>query len=393
MNEPVTDVSTDCVALGFDGARLERVLAVITADVEARRCDGAEIIVARGGQVALHGRRGYADRAAARFLGADAVFASMSVGKQFTNVLALHYVERGDLRLHTPIADVLPAFAARGKRRATLMHLLTHTSGVPSAIPVIPVEDLIDVERLAAWAAAQAPESQPGERVTYSVLAAHSVIAAMLLRVAGRGRSFAAMLEEELFGPLGMRDTSLGPRADLLARLCPLTVCYEEPGLFDPVQVLGFGQLLRIPGAQVPAGGYLTTACDVHRFAEMLRRGGELDGARILSPAMIDFATRNRTGEKPNSLWDYTFDLRGWEPWPACLGAGFFLRGDAVTPGPFGALNSPRTFGGMGAGSTCFWIDPQRDLSFTFLSTGLMEDSRHIERLALLSDLVVAALT
>ena len=58
----------------------------------------------------------------------------------------------------------------------------------------------------------------------------------------------------------------------------------------------------------------------------------------------------------------------------------------------FGALNSARTFGGFGAGSTAFWIDPERDLSFAFLSTGLMEDSYHVERLARLSDLVVAAL-
>ena len=141
-----------------------------------------------------------------------------------------------------------------------------------------------------------------------------------------------------------------------------------------------------------PAGGFVTTAHDLHRFAEMLRRGGELDGARVLSPATIDYCARNHTGERPNELWNYTVGLRGWAPFPAYIGVGFFVRGEKLTPGPFGALNSPRTFGGFGAGSTAFWIDPAHDLTFAFLSTGLMEDSHHVERLSRLSDLVIAAL-
>src|SRR5206468_7065792 len=53
-----------------------------------------------------------------------------------------------------------------------------------------------------------------------------------------------------------------------------------------------------LPGAEIPAGGYLTTLADLARFVEMLRRGGELDGARILSPAMLEFATRNHRSEE-----------------------------------------------------------------------------------------------
>jgi CubicO group peptidase (beta-lactamase class C family) len=150
--------------------------------------------------------------------------------------------------------------------------------------------------------------------------------------------------------------------------------------------------LLQVPGVELPGGGCVTTIADLHRFAEMLRRGGELDGVRILSPAMIDYATRNYTGELRNVLFDSMLSDRGWNPFPAYIGLGFFVRGDRLTPGPFGALNSPRTFGGLGAGSTAFWVDPERDLSFAFLSTGLMEDSHHIERLAMLSDLVISSL-
>ena len=84
--------------------------------------------------------------------------------------------------------------------------------------------------------------------------------------------------------------------------------------------------------------------------------------------------------------------LSGSHPWPANIGLGFFVRGAAITPGPIGNLASAPTFGGWGAGSTAFWVDPERDLSFSFLSTGLMEDSRHIDRVARLHDLALAAL-
>lgn len=377
---------------GIDPERLERVGAALERDVAARRCDGAALLVGRAGELVLEEYRGFADRARGTPVRPETVFVSMSIGKQFTNALVLERVERGALALHAPVAEVLPEFGARGKGRVTLFHLLTHTGGVVSAVPGLSPEALTSIERLAAFAADATPESRPGERVTYSILAAHAVLAAMVLRVDATGRRFARILEEELFAPLGMADTSLGPRADLLARLAPVVARYKEPGLFAPEDVEELGELVEREGSEIPAGGYLTTARDVLRFAEMLRRGGELDGHRLLSPATVELASRNHTGDRPNSLLEYTLDERGWAPWPASIGLGFFVRGEGIVPGPFGNLSSPRTFGGWGAGSTCFWIDPERELSFVLLTTGLMEDSRHIERVGRLSDLVTASL-
>ena len=54
----------------------------------------------------------------------------------------------------------------------------------------------------------------------------------------------------------------------------------------------------------------------------------------------------------------------GWRPVTAFNGLGFYLRGEGLSPTPFGHLASPRTFGGVGAGSTLFWVDPARDISF-----------------------------
>lgn len=380
-------------AESFDKERLARVGQRIKEDINAGRYHGAALMVAYRGDPVIDLVEGFADRAKGRRLRRDDTFATMSVGKMFTVVLALSMVERGLLRLHSPVAEWLPEFGSLGKERVNLFHLLTQTSGVQSAIPDVPPEVLTNIERLAAYASTRPLESKPGERVNYSILVAHAIIATMCVRADGRRRSFAKMLEEDLFRPLGMRETTLGARPDLLERLCPVKAAYEKPGLFAPEAIEAIEALIRIPGSEIPAGGYLTTIADLHRFAEMLRRGGELDGARILSPAMIEYASRNHTGDLRNVIFDYTASYRGWELCPAYIGLGFFVRGERLIPGFFGALNSPQSFGGVGAGSTAFWVDPERELSFALLSTGLMEDSFHIERVGALSDMVIASMT
>ncbi len=380
--------------LGFDATRLDRVRQAIVADIDGERCHGASVIVARHGRIVLDLTEGYADRKAGKALKSDAVFATMSVAKQFTNVLALSLVERGLLKLHAPVAEIIPEFATLGKEKVNLFHLLTHTSGIMSAIPPVPPEVLTNIDALVEFACGLPLESQPGERVNYSILLGHSIIAALCHRVDGRGRSYADMLREDIFEPLGMRDTSLGPRDDLIERLCPVRVSYKDiPALLPPEAVEGLGALLATPGCEIPGGGCITTVQDVHRFAEMLRRGGELDGVRLLSPAMLDFCTRNHTGNLRNILFDMWCGTRNWLVYPANIGVGFFMRGEGDIPGLFGALNSPRTYGGFGAGSTGFTVDPERDLTLAFLSTGLMEDSYHFERMGVLANLILAAIT
>jgi CubicO group peptidase (beta-lactamase class C family) len=381
-------------ALGFDTERLARVREAIIADIDGGRCHGVSMIVARHGEVVLDITEGFADKAAGRVLGSDAVFATMSVAKQFTNVLALSLVERGLLKLHAPVEEVIPGFGNLGKEKVNLFHLLTHTSGILSAIPPVPPEVLTNIDRVVEYACGLPLESQAGERVNYSILLGHSIIAAMCLAVDGRGRSYTEMLREDVFEPLGMHDTSLGLREDLSDRLCPVKVSYKDiPALLPPEAVEGIGKLLTMPGCEIPGGGCITSVQDVHRFAEMLRCGGELDGVRILSPAMLDFCTRNHTGDKRNILFDMWTGTRDWTVYPANIGVGFFMRGEGNIPGLFSVMNSPRTFGGFGAGSTGFTIDPEKDLTLAFLSTGLMEDSYHFERVGVMASLVLAAMT
>ena len=391
---PAATTALPVDSLGFDGQRLGRVRDAVRADIDAGRCHGVAMRVARRGQVVLDITEGYADRAAGRALAHDAVFATMSVAKQFTNVLALSLVERGLLKLHAPVAELIPEFATLGKQKVNLFHLLTHTSGILSAIPPVPPQVLMNIEKLVEFACGLPLESQPGERVNYSILLGHTIIAALCLRADGRGRSYTQMLKEDVFEPLGMGDTSLGPREDLLRRFCPVKVSYTDlPALLPAAAVEGIGTLLATPGCEIPGGGCMTTIEDVYRFAEMLRRGGELDGVRLLSPAMLDFCTRNHSGDLRNILFDMWCGTRNWLTYPANIGCGFFVRGEGNLPGMFSVMNSPRTFGGFGAGSTGFTVDPARELTLVLLSSGLMEDSYHFERVAMLASLVLAAIT
>ncbi len=385
-------VSPAAADLGFDPVRLGRVATRIEQDIAAGRYHGAQLKVGRRGRVVLDAVCGDADRATGRRMRGDESFVSFSIGKQFTNVLVLNRIERGDLHLTLRVGEVIPAFNTRGLREINVFQLLTHTSGLMSAIPGVPLEVLTSVEKLTDWVAMQRPESLPGERVNYSIIVAHAVLAELVRRVDGRGRSFGRIITEDLFEPLGMRETSLGPRGDLVQKLCPVVACYEEPGMFYPQEVAGVGQVVLMEGAEVPAGGFLTTSADVHRFATMLGNGGELDGVRILSPRTLEYCARNHTGDRRNVLFDYARDTRGWAPWLANIGIGFFVRGEGLQPGPLSNFSSARTFCGWGAGSTCFWIDPVQQLTFSFLSTGLMEETYHCERLQRLADLVVTSL-
>jgi CubicO group peptidase (beta-lactamase class C family) len=189
-----------------------------------------------------------------------------------------------------------------------------------------------------------------------------------------------------------MKDTSLGARADLAPRRVPVVVRDRNPDMFDPAVLEGTAAILD-ETFELPAGGCLTTTHDLFRFAECFRRGGELDGVRILSPSTIRLMTSNQTGDLPNGLWDYARAALGWPMFPAYLGYGFFVRGDgAYFPTPFGLASSPQTFGGFGAGSNAFWVDPVRDLVFVYLSAGLMSETASVLRHQKVSDLVHAAM-
>lgn len=387
-----TESLTDKRRVSIDQARVKRLAETIDRDIGALAYDGVALKVSVGDELVIDVQCGYANRAAAVPLDETTVFATMSTGKQFLATVFLSYVERGLLSLTTPVADVLPEFGQRGKGRVTPFHLLTHTSGVMALFPPVASTDLVSNRAVFEYICKERLESQPGERITYSLIAGHAILAELLLEVDGRHRSLTQLMDEELFQPAGMTSTSLGGRADLAARMAPIVARFEEPGLFEPAAIDAINMFYTLEGVEIPAAVYLSTSHDLHRFANMLRRGGEIDGFRLLSPAMLDWCSRDYTGGLSNGLLDYANETRNWTSFPVGTGVGFILRGDKPTHGPFSMFASSRSFGGWGAGSTCFWVDAQRDLAFSMLTTGVMSDDRHVERTRRLGDMALAAM-
>jgi CubicO group peptidase (beta-lactamase class C family) len=380
------------VSEAFSAERLDHLRRVIAEDIAAGRYFGAVLAIARAGQLGLHEAIGHADAAASRALRLDSVFSIFSVTKAITNVLVLRAIELGRFALTTRISDLVPEFSGGLRNQITVHHLLTHTSGLPIVFAIKPdmYIDRLD-EVVAAVCAHIQPAEPPGERVAYSPLANHALLGEALRRTDPKRRSYRAIVHDDLLAPLGMGDSSVGLRRDLRARHVVPDFRGNFPITHPGHSNLGPNGAFEEEDAEMPWVGLASTVPDLLRFAEMLRRGGELDGSRILSPAMLELATRNWTAEKPNELYKALFEQRGWPPAPAYLGLGFALRGTAMCHHLYGTLTSPGTFGNYGAGSALYWVDPARELTFVCLSAGVMNSLDNIERFQRLSDIAVAA--
>jgi CubicO group peptidase (beta-lactamase class C family) len=385
-------MAIDLTQAGFSTDGLERLKAQIHADVEAGRYHGAVIRVARHGALGLDEAIGWADRAARRPIAKDAVFSLFSTTKGMTTVMALQAIEQGRFAFTTRVCEVIPEFSGHGREKIAFHHLLTHTSGLPSVFTPRPgmYIDRLD-EIIAAICEHVVPEAPPGEKLTYSPLVSHALLGEAARRTDPKGRSYRQIANEDIFGPIGMTDTSIGVRRDLKGR--HIVPDFMTP---SPIEHLGHSDLgpngaFEEEEAEMPWVGAVSTTADLYRFAEMLRRGGELDGARLLSPAILDRAARNYTGERLNELYGELARQRGLEPAPAYLGLGFVLRGEAICRHQFGVLSSPRTFGSHGLGSTLYWVDPEKGLTFACLTHGVMDENDNLDRFQRLSDLAQAA--
>jgi len=377
---------------GFDSERLDLLTAAVERDIAADLYFGGVISVKRSGQPAYLKTFGYSSPAKDRKVAEDSVFSLFSVTKAFTNILIFQAIERGLVTLTTPVAKIIPEFAGGLRDRITVFHLLTHSAGLPTmfeARPGMYIDRLAEV--IAAICQVALPIEAAGARVDYAPLFNHALLGETARRLDLKKRSYREILREDLFEPLGMKDTSMGVRRDLKSRhLIP-----EFRGNY-PIQHLGHSNLgpngaFEEEDAEMPWVGCVSTASDMMRFAEMLRGGGTLDGRRIVSRALVERARTIWTGEKPNEFYANGIRAAGGIAPPANIGLGFSVRGPQMGTTLFGTLASPGTFGAHGAGTTIFWVDPERDISFVGLMTGLMKTIDNLWRWERLSDIVNAA--
>lgn len=377
---------------GLDADRLVHLENVISQDIAAKKYWGARIIVARHGEIGLDATLGHADEAGERPVQPDSVFTLFSMSKGMTNTLALRAIELGQFSLASKVTDIIPEFGIGNNETITVFHLLNHTSGLPMLFQLkdgMPIDILEDMIRVTCEIV-QSIEP-PGVNCNYSPMLNQLLLGEILRRTDPKKRAFRDIMREDLFEPLGMASSSFGVRKDLQER--HLFPDFRGNSPIDHIGSNGLGEngAFREEHAEMPWVGAVSSAPDLHRLAEMLRNEGTLDDARILSPAMVRKARQNHTGELPNQLYKMLGYKAGWEESPAYVGLGYILRGTKITNNLMGTQTSPETFGSYGAGSTIFWIDPELDMTFVCLTTGLLPGIPNIARFHRLADIAVSA--
>lgn len=364
-------------ALNFDPAALGRLDELLNRHIIEGRYPGAQIALARHGQLALVKTYGDAridpQRAAARD---DTLWLLFSNTKVITACAVWLLAERGALRFTDRVAEHLPGFEANGKGDITIVQLLSHRGGFPNAD--VPKEAWEDHELLRRTVCAFTLEWTPGSRVHYHGRAAHWTAAAMIEALTKT--DYRAFIRDNVAVPLGLGD-------DLFVGL-PDAQHGRAVDMHEP-SADGGRQMRRAEEnnaafrrAGTPAGGGYATARAMAAFYQMMLAGGRLNGVRLLSPRTIQYVTRNVTGDM----------VDGYMGMPMHRGLGPHLRGTTDTIRGLGSLASPRTFGHGGVGSSYCWGDPDSGVSFAYLTNSRVLDPWHSQRMDLVSNCVHAAI-
>ena len=383
---------------GFDPARLQRINDVIARTyVETGAIPGALTLVWRQGAVVWSGMSGQIDMAKKLAMREDAIFRLYSMTKPVTAVALLMLMEEGKIALDDPVARFLPGFANLGifaggnlgaflaspnTRPMKVVDLLRHTSGLTygflnrtnldAAYRKLHIAEagsegglpgmIADLEKLPL-------EFTPGEMWNYSV---GLDVAGYLVELIS-GQRFSDYLRARILAPLQMHDTDFVVPASKRDRLA--TCYYIREGkmaVFDDAQNSIYAQP---PQLESGGGGLAGTASDYLRFCRMLLNGGELDGARLLSPKTVKLMTSNHLpgGRTMTEMMPLTgtFNESGY------AGVGYGL-GVAVTE-DVAATGLPGTAGEYswgGAAGTYFFNDPKEDLAVVFMTQVLFAPDR-----------------
>lgn len=327
-----------------------------------------EVIVDRAIGHARGNGPGEAPAAAAAPLRTDTPVCVFSAAKAMAVTVVHLLAERGDLALSDRVDDLLPGYRTHGKGRTTIDHVLTHRAGVP--VPTGPRPDLRRSEDSAytrAMLANLRPIYPPGTLHMYHALTWGPLVREIV--AAATGRSIRDVLAAEILDPLGFRWTNFGVAAGDVDLVGPSYVTGPpNSGAIDAAftRVVGGTMAQIVPMANkapfltgvVPSSNAVSTAHELSRFAELLRRGGELDGHRALWPATLRGATRQRRRLRPDVATGGV---------PLRWGTGYMLGSERF--GPFGR-DAPAAFGHTGLTQIAMWADPERDLAAAVVSTG-----------------------
>lgn len=371
---------------GMSAAQLERLSQLSELYVEQGRVPGIVHLVLRNGEIVHYeavGQRGANDSTAMK---RDDLFRIYSMTKPITSVAAMQLYEQGKFQLSDPVTKFVPELknlsvlnedgTTRPAERTMTMHqLLMHTAGFsygfhPHRDPIdrlylaADLQKSADLEAFASNLAALPLRSEPGDVYHYSV--AVDITGLVVQRLSGLPLD--EYIDRHILKPLQMNDTFFEVPEDKRHRfvqnhiinpqtgsLVDIAYAPEPYGYRKGVAMSDFFDVSLISGG----GGLVSTAMDYARFAEMMRRGGTLDGVRILGPKTVSFMTRNHLSEESmHAAWEQ-------RPTPDIgrAGFGFGLGFGVVTDSAaIGILGSDGEYNWGGAAGTIFWIDPVEEL-------------------------------
>lgn len=299
--------------------------------------------------------------------GAARRFLVASITKPIVAMSALKLAALGQLSLSDRVRTFVPEFDRAAFRRMTVRHLLTHTSGLPDALPnnaeLRKAHADLDKFLNEAASAEQPLTFTPGSACSYSSMG-FLVLARIIETISGlRLRDF---LQQEFFVPLGMTNTRLGLSAEEAAEYLPTVLPSIMPHWQPDAEDWGWNsRYWRCLGA--PWGGLTSTAADLGRFAQMMLNDGKsADGSSILPSHVIGAAAQDQ-------VLDYAADASfsgPRRPW----GFGWRLQWPAHSAS-FGDFVSRACYGHWGATGTLMWIDPVQQRYGVFLTTTPYEDS------------------
>jgi CubicO group peptidase (beta-lactamase class C family) len=381
---------------GFSATRLDRITAHLQANyIAPGKIAGCQALVARHGQVAYFRSLGCMDRERRRPMGDDTIFRIFSMTKPVTSVALMTLYEQGYFQLNDPVHRVIPEWrdmrvyvSGEGEsietrpaaRPITFRHILSHQSGlsyggglaqlVGAEQPLHPADASYvragvqrrrdeTLKSFAEKLAHMPLRFDPGDRWMYS----YSTDVCGYLVEAISGKPLDQYLQETMFDPLGMTDTAFFVAAEKSQRLAAAYRRAPDKSLrlIDDPET---SQYLERPVFLSGGGGLTSTMADYLRFCEMLRRGGELDGARVLGARTLEMMTRNHLtgGRDLTQMAIGAFSETAYEG--VGFGLGFAMTLDEVSAGSIAAGD----YYWGGAASTIFWVDPKEDLVAIFMT-------------------------
>lgn len=360
--------------IGLSAAALARITPALQAYVDSGKVAGMVAVVARHGRIGYLQAIGQMDVERQTPMRTDAVFRIYSMTKPVVAAGILKLVDQGKLALDDPVSKFIPAFAhvrvyAGGPADQpilrdpdapmTVEHLLTHTAGLAYGLNETPVDTLYlrarlfdplrSLEQFADSIAKLPLVFTPGSSWNYS---AAIDVAGRVIEVAS-GKSLDRFLNDEIFAPLHMKNTSFRMRPDMESRV-PILYARGPDGRLRP----STGPLsdMYLPTSRFfwGGGGLLSTPADYLRFAQMLLNGGELAGTRVLRRESVALMMHNHL---PPHLTPIA------SPQMVDAGYGQGLGGTVLVDSTLARLpGSAGIYRWSGYVGTYFWIDPKADL-------------------------------